>query len=88
MKYTILALAILLTGCSTTAPVVMKFPEVPEALMQQCEPLDKVPAETKQLSVTAETVIKNYGKYHVCRIKVEEWQEWHRANKKIFESVK
>ena len=56
--------------------------------MQQCEPLDKVPAETKQLSVTAETVIKNYGKYHVCRIKVEEWQEWYRANKKIYESVK
>jgi NRPS condensation-like uncharacterized protein len=56
--------------------------------MQQCEPLDKLPAETKQLSTTAETVIKNYGKYHVCRIKVEEWQEWYRANKKIHESVK
>ena len=81
-------LAFLATGCSTTAPVVMKFPQVPEELMQQCESLDKVPADTKQLSVTAETVIKNYGKYHVCRIKVEEWQEWYRANKKIYESVK
>jgi hypothetical protein len=56
--------------------------------MQQCEPLDKVPADTKQLSTTAEVVIKNYGKYHVCRIKVEEWQEWYKSNKKIYETVK
>ncbi len=87
MKYLILAFAVLLTGCAT-APVVMKFPEVPEALMQQCEDLNKIPADTKQLSVTAETIVKNYSKYHNCRIKVEEWQEWYRSNKKIYESVK
>ena len=87
MKYLILAFAVLLTGCGT-APVVMKFPEVPEALMQKCEELEKVPANTKQLSTTAEVVIRNYGKYHVCRIKVEEWQEWYNANKKIFNEVK
>jgi starvation-inducible outer membrane lipoprotein len=87
MRYLILAFAVLLTGC-VTAPVVMKFPEVPEALMQKCEELEKVPANTTQLSTTAEIVIKNYGKYHVCRIKVEEWQEWYNANKKIYESVK
>jgi PBP1b-binding outer membrane lipoprotein LpoB len=87
MKYIILAFAILLTGCST-APVVMKFPEAPEALLQKCEDLEKIPADTKQLSVTAEVVIKNYSKYHGCRIKVEEWQEWYNANKKIYESVK
>jgi hypothetical protein len=87
MKYTILAFAVFLVGCST-APVVMKFPEVPEALMQKCENLEKIPADNKQLSVTAEVVIKNYSKYHNCRIKVEEWQEWYQSNKKIYESVK
>lgn len=87
MKYLMLALVVLLTGCAT-APVVVKFPEVPEALMQKCEELEKVPANTKQLSTTAEVVIRNYGKYHVCRIKVEEWQEWYNANKKIYESIK
>lgn len=87
MKMLLLTAVLILSGCSTT-PVVMKFPEVPEALMQQCEPLDKVPADTKQLSTTAEVIIKNYGKYHVCRIKVEEWQEWYQSNKKIYESVK
>jgi starvation-inducible outer membrane lipoprotein len=87
MKYLILAFAVLLTGC-VTAPVVMKFPEAPEALMQKCEELEKVPANTKQLSTTSEVVVRNYGKYHVCRIKVEEWQEWYNANKKIYESIK
>lgn len=88
MKYLALIFAVILTGCSTTAPVVMKFPDVPEALMQNCEDLEKLPPGTKQLSTTAETVIKNYSKYHQCRIKVEEWQEWYKSNKKLFESVK
>ncbi len=87
MKYIILAFAVLLTGCST-APVVMKFPEVPPELMSKCEDLEKVPADTKQLSVTAEVVIRNYSRYHNCRIKIEGWQEWYNANKKIYESVK
>jgi starvation-inducible outer membrane lipoprotein len=87
MKYLILAFAVLLTGCST-APVVVKFPEVPEALMQKCEELEKVPADTKQLSVTTEVVIRNYSRYHNCRIKMEGWQEWYQSNKKIYESIK
>jgi starvation-inducible outer membrane lipoprotein len=60
MKYLILAFAVLLTGC-VTAPVVMKFPEAPEALMQKCEELEKVPANTKQLSTTSEVVVRNYA---------------------------
>lgn len=87
MRYSILFLSILLAGCST-APVVMKFPEAPQALMEKCEDLEKVPPDTKQLSVTAEVVIRNYSRYHQCRIKVEEWQEWYNSNKKIYESVK
>jgi len=87
MKYIVLALAIFITGCST-APVVMKFPEVPQALMEKCEDLEKVAPGTKQLSTTTEVVIRNYSKYHQCRIKVEEWQEWYNSNKKIYENVK
>lgn len=86
MKYLALLLSLTLVGCST-APVVMKFPEAPDALMERCEDLDKIP-QTKQLSVTAETVIKNYSKYHNCKLKVDEWQNWYNSNKKIFESVK
>jgi len=88
MKYTLLIISFLLAGCSTSIPVKMKFPEAPEALLQKCEDLEKLPVDTKQLSVTAESVIKNYSKYHQCRIKVEEWQEWYKANKKLYDDIK
>jgi hypothetical protein len=76
-----------LTACSTV-PVTTKFPEVPEALMEKCEDLEKIPQDTKQLSVTAEIVIKNYSRYHICRIKNEEWVEWYKSNKKIYENIR
>lgn len=87
MKYLLIA-SLFLAGCSTTVPVVMKFPEAPPELMQSCEDLEKLPAGTKQLSVTAETVIRNYGRYHKCSDRVEAWKEWHKTQKQIYESVK
>lgn len=88
MKYLAILFAVFLVGCSTSVPVKMKFPDVPQALMEKCEDLEKLPADTKQLSKTAESVIKNYSKYHQCRIKVNEWQEWYNANKKLYDDIK
>ncbi len=88
MKYLALIFTVFLVGCSTAVPVKMKFPDVPEALMQKCEDLEQLPANTTQLSKTAESVIKNYSKYHQCRIKVDEWQEWYKANKKLYDDIK
>jgi hypothetical protein len=88
MKYLTLIFIVFLVGCSTAVPVKMKFPDVPEALMQKCEDLEQLPANTTQLSKTAESVIKNYSKYHQCRIKVDEWQEWYKANKKLYDDIK
>ena len=88
MKYAIILFSLILAGCSTSVPVKIKFPDVPEGLMAKCEDLEKLPADTKQLSKTAESVIKNYSKYHQCRIKVEEWQEWYNANKKLYDEIK
>lgn len=87
MKYLLIPL-LLLTGCSTTVPVTMKFPSAPEELTQGCEVLEKIPADTKQLSVTSETVVRNYGRYHKCSDKLDAWIEWHKTQKEIFESVK
>lgn len=87
MKY-LLLLSVLLTGCSTVVPVTAKFPDAPAELFVDCEELEKIPADTKQLSVTSEAVVRNYGRYHKCRAKVDAWQEWHKDQKKIFESVK
>ena len=88
MKYVTILFSLLLVGCSTTVPVKMKFPDVPAAMLESCEELEKVPADTKQLSVTAEVVIKNYSKYHSCKGRVEDWKEWYKENKKIYDSVK
>lgn len=87
MKYLLISL-LLLAGCSTTVPVAQKFPGVPAELLEACEDLEKIPADTKQLSVTAESVIKNYGRYHKCNLKTQSWQEWYKEQKKIFDSVK
>jgi hypothetical protein len=87
MKYLLISL-LLLTGCSTTVPVTMTFPDAPAELTQVCETLEKVPADTKQLSVTSEVVVRNYGRYHKCSDKVDAWVEWHKTQKQIYESVK
>lgn len=86
MKY--LPIVLILAGCSTTVPVTMKFPDVPAGLTQPCDVLEKIPADTKQLSVTSEVVIRNYGAYHRCANRVDDWNEWYQEQKKIFESVK
>jgi hypothetical protein len=40
MKY--LLILLVLAGCSTTVPVTMKFPEVPDKLLQKCPQLQKI----------------------------------------------
>jgi hypothetical protein len=88
MKKLIFVFSLFLAGCSTTVPVTVKFPDVPPALLEGCPELEKVPADTKQLSVTAEVVIKNYSKYHGCKGKVADWHEWYNSQKQIYENIK
>jgi hypothetical protein len=88
MKQLVLLFSVLLVGCSTAVPVKMKFPDVPPAMLESCPDLEKVPKDTKQLSTTAEVVIKNYSKYHTCKGRVEDWKEWYNSQKKIFDEIK
>jgi hypothetical protein len=88
MKYILVASLILLAGCSTTVPVKISFPQAPEELTKSCPDLDKVEPGTKELSKTLEVVVKNYSKYHECRIKVDAWNQWYQENKKIYDSIK
>ncbi len=87
MKYLVVLSLLTLVGCSTTVPVKINFPPVPEELTKSCAELDKVAPGTKELSKTLEVVVKNYSKYHECRIKVDAWNEWYKDNKEIFESL-
>jgi hypothetical protein len=84
----LIAASIVLAGCSTTAPVVMKFPNVPAELTVPCPELQKVPVGTEELSKVLGVVTKNYAQYHECSAKFEAWIEWHSTQKKIYESLK
>lgn len=87
MKYLTILLATLLTGCSTTVPVVAKFPEVPKHLLVKCPQLNKVGDDAK-LSDIAKTVTINYTEYYTCAVKNDAWIEWYGVQKNIFEGLK
>jgi hypothetical protein len=88
MKIYSLLFVALLTGCSTTVPVVMKFPDAPPGLKQPCAALKKIESESVSIVELHKTVVENYTNYYECSIKVDEWNEWHTKQKKIFEEVK
>ena len=88
MNKIIIAIALLLAGCSTTVPVVAKFPDAPNELKQTCPDLNKVDIEDHKLSSVLKTVTKNYEQYKECKIKVDSWNEWYAEQKKLFENVK
>ena len=77
-----------LTGCLTTVPVKRTFPEVPEILLKECDPLNTISKPEVKLSELMDTVTKNYGKYHGCSALVDAWQDWYKEQKKVFDEVK
>ena len=85
MKY--LLILLVLAGCSTTVPVKMKFPEVPDKLLQKCPQLQKLGEDVK-LSDVSKTVTINYNTYYECAVKNDAWIEWYQIQKHIYESVK
>ena len=78
-----------LTACSTTAPVIAKFPEVPEVLTQPADKLKPLDTSKKvELSDIIENANENAGKYYSLREKYNAWIEWYNSQQKIFDSVK
>ena len=86
MKLAVL-LVVLLTGCSTTVPVVMKFPEPPKFVRESCPNLQKLKDDAK-LSDVSRTITLIYTTYYECAVKNDAWIEWYGVQKNIFESVK
>jgi hypothetical protein len=87
MKYSIVLFVTLLAGCSTTVPVVVKFPEVPARLLVKCPQLQKVNDDAKLSDIT-KTITNNYSEYYTCAVKNDSWIEWYQIQKNIFEEVK
>lgn len=88
MKALILSLAIVLVGCSTTVPVARKFPEAPQVLKEKCESLKLIEGDKVAITEMLKVIVHNYSLYHECATKVEGWQDWYEAQKKIFNEVK
>lgn len=87
IAFIIVAAVLLLTGCSTTVPVVAKFPEPPKYSMEKCPQLEKLNDGAK-LSDVAKTVTNNYSTYYQCAVKNDAWIEWYEIQKHIFEGIK
>ena len=85
MKY--LLFVLFLTGCSTTVPVTVKFPDVPETLLAKCPQLEKLENEAK-LSDISKTITNNYTTYYECAVKHDGLIEWYKTQKNIFNKVK
>jgi hypothetical protein len=85
----ILLSVLLLAGCSTTVPVVMKFPEAPPSLMTPTADLNKLPSDKKiELSDIIKTTNENSKLYYELKIKYEAWQEWYKEQKSIADELK
>ena len=87
MKYMLIFLVAMLTGCSTTVPVVAKFPDVPKHLLIKCTQLNKLNDGAK-LSDVSKTIAVNYTEYYSCAVKNDAWIEWYQVQKNIFEGLK
>lgn len=88
MKYLVISLLLCLSACSTTVPVVMKFPEAPKVLMEKCPPLKVITEESVSIVDLTKITTTNYTSYYECAVKVDTWIEWYHTQKKIFEEVK
>jgi len=87
MKYAMVLLAALLASCSTTVPVVAKFPDAPPELLKRCEELKQVESGKNSITDVLRVVVENYTLYYQCSNRVEGWHEWHKVQKEIFDSV-
>ena len=88
MKKLILLAALALAGCATPVPVTVKFPAVPKELLTACPDLDKAQPTEEQLSEIMKVVVKNYGSYYECKLKVDSWLDWYTKQKEVLDAVK
>ena len=88
MRRLLLISLLVLTGCATSVPVKMSFPQVPEALDKHCDLLVPLAVDKLELSDLLENTTDNYAKAKECYAKNQAWQEWYATQKQIYEEVK
>lgn len=80
-----LIVASLLTSCASNRvmPVTMNFPQAPDPLLLEPEPLDPLPEDAKELSDLLENSTVNYGKHRELQLKYQQWQRWYDTNRRL-----
>jgi hypothetical protein len=86
MRLLLILAFVILSGCSTTVPVTVKFPSIPEELNVQCPPLKKI-SEDAKLSDISKTITENYKQYKDCSANNSGLIEWFNKQKKLFEEL-
>jgi len=88
LLFTFFIVMMVVSGCSTTVPVTMSFPDPPASFAsQKCPDLKKL-NDQPNLSDVTKTVTGNYTTYYECAVRHDAWLEWYEVNKKIFENIK
>ena len=80
----ILALTVMLAGCTTAVPVKQEFPVAPAVLLERCPDLLVVDDGKSSLRDMLKVVIQNYALYYQCAEKTNGWQDWYNQQRKIF----
>ena len=86
MRYLLVSI-MLLSACSTTVPVTVKFPSVPDVLLEKCPQLKTIDSENVSIIEYTKTVTINYTTYYECAVKNDSWIEWYQTQKIIFDNV-
>lgn len=86
MKYAILLVAVLLTGClgKDNPPVKQVWPDVPKDLLEACPDLKQVDPKVSKLSDIIDVVADNYSTYYDCKSKVDDWIIWYKGQRDIY----
>jgi hypothetical protein len=87
MKFLVVCLFVLLTGCATVVPVTAKFPDAPIILTQQCPDLTKIEGDRVAITEMLRVVVQNYSLYWECAAKVDGWNKWYTEQKILFDIV-
>jgi len=76
-----------LPGCSTTAPVKIKWPAVPQELQQPAVNLKQLDENQKTLADLLQNANSNYAEYYLLKEKYETWQQWYNQQQKIYQDA-
>lgn len=90
MKYLVLSVALLISGCSILVPVKPpKWPDAPVELVDKCKSLQTISAQDSvAITEMLKVIVNNYTLYYQCSNKVDGWNDWYNEQKKIYEQLK